>query len=557
MATRDIAEHAGRQAAEAVGGAEDVGTPDQPLAMFELGRIFAQGTRTARATASLGAELGRIALGRSEVEFRNTDKRFADPAWREHPGYRRLGQSYLAWQAAVHDVVDEAAVDDVTGERARFAASVLTSALSPTNTVLGNPAVLKRAFETGGRSLLRGARNMLHDVRHNAGMPSQVDGRGFTVGENLACTPGAVVHRTEVCELMQYAPATERVRERPIVIVPPQINKYYFLDLARERSLIEYAVGRGLQVFCLSWRNPTGEHRDWDLDTYAGAVLESIDAAREITGARDVNLVGLCAGGITASTVLGHLAAEDDDRVRSAAFAVTLLDFRERAMIGMFQSERLISFSRWNTRRTGVLDGDGLARTFAWLRPDDLVFNYLVNNWLMGNDPPAFDILAWNSDSARLPTALHEQFMQIFHRNALAERGAVTVLGTPVDLSRVTCDSFVTGALTDHLTPWPGCYRTTQMLGGDSEFVLSSSGHIQSLVNPPGNPKMKYYTGPAPGPDPHAWREQAESHTGSWWERWAAWTIERSGQERPAPEWLGSGAYPAGDPAPGRYVLDR
>ena len=375
-------------------------------------------------------------------------------------------------------------------------------------------------------------------------------------GETVACTPGAVVLRTPVCEVLQYAPATERVLERPLLLVPPQINKYYFLDLAPGRSFID-AVGQGLQVFCLSWRNPTGEHRDWDLDTYAAAVLEAIDAAREVTGSHDVNLLGFCAGGITSSTVLSHLAAEDDDRVRSAAFAVTLLDFRERAMIGMFQSQRLTAFSRWNTRRTGTLDGHALARTFAWLRPDDLVFNYVVNNWLLGNDPPAFDILAWNADSARLPTALHEQFLQIFNHNLLDEPGGLTVLGNPVDLSKVTCDSFVTGALTDHLTPWTGCYRATQMLGGESEFVLSSSGHIQSLVNPVGNPKMRYFTGPPPDADAEAWRAQARPHTGSWWERWAEWTIARSGQERPAPEWLGSGAHPARDPAPGIYVHTR
>jgi polyhydroxyalkanoate synthase len=492
-------------------------------------------------------------MGRSHVEFKKADQRFADPTWRENPAYRRLGQSYRAWEDAMQRLVDRADVDDATAARARLAATILTSAAAPTNTVLGNPAVLKRAFETGGRSLMRGARNLVRDLRANGGMPSQVDRRPFKVGENLAATPGSVVFRNEVCEVMQYTPTTEQVRERPVLMIPPQINKYYFMDLAPGRSFIEYAISRGLQFFCISWRNPTGEQRDWDLDTYAMSCIEAMDVAREITGSPHISVLGLCAGGITSSTVLSHLAG-GDDRVSAASFAVTLLDFSQRALIDAFQSQRLISLATWNSRRAGVLDGEALGRIFAWLRPNDLVFNYLVNDWLMGNDPPAFDILAWNSDSTRLPAALHEQFLRLFEHNLLRTPGALTVLGTPVDLSRVKCDAFVTGALTDHLTPWASCYQTTQMLGGDSEFVLSSSGHIQSLVNPPGNPKMQYFTGPPPGPDPEAWRAKAEPHPGSWWERWADWTIERSGADRPAPRELGSKKHPAGDPAPGRYV---
>jgi polyhydroxyalkanoate synthase len=326
------------------------------------------------------------------------------------------------------------------------------------------------------------------------------------------------------------------------------------MDLAPGRSFIEYAVSRGLQFFCLSWRNPTAEQRDWNFDTYGTSCMEAMDVAREITGSPQVSVLGLCAGGITSSTVLSHLAVERDERVHAASFAVTLLDFSQRAIIDAFQSQRLLSLATRNSRRAGVLDGEALGRIFAWLRPNDLVFNYLVNDWLMGNDPPAFDILAWNSDTTRLPAALHEQFLRLFGHNLLREPGALTVLGTPIDLSKVEVDAFVTGALTDHLTPWTSCYQTTQMLGGNSEFVLSSSGHIQSLVNPPDNPKMQYFTGPPPGPDPEEWRANADPHPGSWWERWADWTIERSGETRPAPRELGSASHPAGDPAPGRYV---
>jgi poly[(R)-3-hydroxyalkanoate] polymerase subunit PhaC len=549
-------EEVGAQAVEAMAAAEDVGGVGAGGMLADLGRVLAAGPGVARETAGLGVELARVALGRSTVEFNAQDKRFADPTWRENPAYRRLGQSYLAWSQAVERAVQSAEVDWRTAERARFGAGVLTGAMAPTNTFVGNPAAVKRAFETGGKSLLRGARNMIHDLRHNGGMPSQVDARPFKIGENVAVTPGAVVYRDEVFELLQYTPTTERVRARPMVIIPPQINKYYFLDLAAERSFVQYAVSQGVQTFCISWRNPGREHGEWDLDTYVTRCLQAVDVARDVTDSDDANTMGFCAGGITQAAMLSKLAAENDRRVNAAGFSVTLLDFSVPAMIGMWQSPRLLSNVSERSRKEGVLDGAQLAKAFAWLRPNDLVFNYVANNYLLGNDPPAFDILAWNADCTNLPGALHGQFLDIFGENHLCRPGSLSVLGTPVDLSTVTCDTFATGALTDHLTPWKGCYRTTQLLGGRQEFVLSSSGHIQSLVNPPGNPKMYYYTGPDPGPDPDAWREQAHKHTGSWWERWAEWTLERSGPERDAPEALGSSAFPPLEAAPGRYIRD-
>jgi polyhydroxyalkanoate synthase len=552
-----VSEDVGVQAADALAAAEDVGDVRPTSMLLDLGKLASAGPRAARETVGLSVELARVALGRSKVDFKPGDKRFEDPTWRENPLYRRVGQAYLAWAQAVTNVVESAGDGDWhTAERARFGAAVLTSALSPTNTLLGNPAAVKRVYETGGKSLLRGARNMVHDLRHNGGMPSQVDVRPFKIGENLAATPGAVVYRDEVCELLQYTPTTERVATRPIVVIPPQINKYYFLDLAPGRSFVEYAVSRGVQTFMMSWRNPTPENGNWDLDTYVTRCLQAVDVARDITGSDDVNAMGFCAGGITQAAMLSHLAAQQDDRINAAAFSVTLLDFSVPAMIGMWQSPEVISRATQTSRRKGVLDGVQLSRAFAWLRPNDLIFNYVVNNYLLGNDPPAFDILAWNADCTNLPGALHSQFLEIFGNNELVRPGALTVLGTPVDLSAVTIDTFATGALTDHLTPWKGCYRTTQLLGGRREFVLSSSGHIQSLVNPP-SPKMFYFTGPEPGPDPEAWREQAEKHTGSWWERWAEWTLERSGPQRDAPPELGSEAHPALEAAPGRYIRDR
>jgi polyhydroxyalkanoate synthase len=514
----------------------------------------------AREAARLARDSVRILRGTEDIAPDPRDRRFADPAWSTHPGYRRLAQSYLAWSGALDRLVTDheaGGADWREVEQARFVLNAFTSALAPTNTFLGNPAAIKRAFDTGGRSVVRGMGHFLHDLVRNGGLPTQTDRSAFTVGEDLGVTPGAVVYRDEVIEVLQYAPSTPRVRQRPVVIVPPPIGRFYFLDLRPGRSFVEHAVGSGLQVFMISWRNPTREQAEWDLDTYAGAVLDAVDVAREITGSPDVVTMGFCAGGQIMTTALNHLAAVADDRVHAAAYAVTLLDFSSRAPLGAFSGPRMLELARRNSRRQGVISARQMGSMFTWMRPDDLVFNYVVSEWLMGEDPPAFDILAWNADGTNLPARLHEQFLQIFGENALARAGALRVLGTPVHLSRITVPTFVTGALTDHITPWHGCYRTTQLLSGPSTFVLSYSGHIQSLVNPPGNPRAHYWTGPGPGPDAHAWRAAAERHTGSWWEPWAEWTLDRAGDEVPAPTEPGSAGHPAREPAPGSYVRNR
>jgi polyhydroxyalkanoate synthase len=354
--------------------------------------------------------------------------------------------------------------------------------------------------------------------------------------------------------VIQYAPSTPHVRTRPVVMVAPQINKYYFMDLAPGRSFVEHAVAQGIPFFVISWRNPGTEQRDWNLDTYAAAVVRVIGVARDVTRSDDVNLLSLCAGGILSTTVLNHLAAAGDDAVRSASFGVTLLDFEVPAPIGMFDAPPVVSLARFRSRQAGVLDGRSLGSVFTWLRPNDLVWNYWVNNYLLGKDPPTFDILAWNADGTNLPSALHRQFLDIFSRNTLATPGAMTVLDTPVDLSSIHVDTYVTGATTDHLTPWRGCYRTTQLLQGDSTFVLSNAGHIASLINPPGNPKSHYFAGPEPTGDADAWLEGAQKQQGTWWEHWAQWVLERSGEERKAPSRLGSRRHRVIESAPGSYV---
>lgn len=504
----------------------------------------------------LAGDLAGIALGASPVSPAADDWRFRDRAWTEHPFYRRLGQAYTASCAVADETLDDLARGGQASPAARFLLTVLETAWAPTNTLLGNPAAMKRAYETGGLSLVRGMRNFAGDVRHNGGMPSTVDRSVYRVGRDFAITPGAVVDREPVAEVIQYAPATEQVQARPVLIVPPPIGRYYFLDLRPGRSMVEYAVGRGLQTFMLSWRNPTREQADWNLDTYAGRVLTAIEAVREVTGAPDIDVIGFCAGGILTSMALNHLAALGQAPVHSVSYAVTLLDWGQEVPVKAFSASRLLALARWNSARAGVISARDMGGAFTWMRPDDLVWKSWVNNYLMGDKPPAFDILAWNADGTNLPAALHAQFLDIFEHNPLATPGRLTCLDTPVDLRTITLPAYVTGGVSDHLTPWTSCYRTTQLLGGPSTFVLSNAGHIQSLVNPPGNPKAVYWTGAEPVGDPQDWLAGAEQHTGTWWTHWADWIVASSAGTRPAPARLGSAEHPPLEEAPGCYVRD-
>lgn len=507
----------------------------------------------ARESLRLYNEWMKIILGTSDREISAKDPRFADSAWRENPVYRRLGQAYLSFCEAVDSVV-KARPDWRQRERARFLTGILTSTMAPTNTLLGNPAALKRAYETGGMSLLRGTQNMFSDMVHNKGMPRQVKASAFKVGGNLAITPGAVVFRNEMVELLQYQPTTATVQDYPTLMIVPPIGKYYFMDLAPQRSFAEYAVSRGVQFFATSWRNPEAKHAQWGLDHYVQTCLEAVDAVCSITGSKKVNILGLCAGGIITTLMLNYMVANGDKRVNAAAFGVTLLDFDAEAPIAAFHSKRLLKLARWRSATRGILPASNLAGVFTWMRPNDLVWNYWSNNYLMGNEPPSLDIIAWSVDGTNLPGALHAQFLDIFEHNVLVKPGALKVLGEPIDFKRIKVETFVTGALTDHLTPWKACYRTTQLLGGPSTFVLSNAGHIASLVNPPGNPKASYYTGPKPGADPEKWLLKAEKHTGTWWDAWAEWILKRSGTHRTAPTQLGNKRYSPQAAAPGEYV---
>jgi polyhydroxyalkanoate synthase subunit PhaC len=506
---------------------------------------------------AFGREVLAIAMGQSKITADPRDRRFSHPVWQKSGYYKRLMQGFVAWRDMLNRVLDRADTTTDDRERARFVLQLFTETFAPTNSLLGNPGALQRLTETRGRSLLYGMQNFVDDLTNNFGMPRQVDERKFQVGKNLAVTPGAVVFRGEAFELIQYAAQTDRVHQRPLVIVPPQINKFYATDLSPGRSFAEYAVSQGIQTFCISWRNPTAAQRDWNMETYLSACKQAIAAACEITGADSVNTMAACAGGFTLATLLGHLAAKGEDKIASATLLVTVLDTEAPTMLGQFASRSGVAATIQKSRAKGVLEGSEMARVFAWLRPNDLVWLFVANNWVMGNRPPAFDILYWNSDTTRLPAEFHADLLRMFMENPLKSAGKISALGTPIDMSKVTVPAYVVAGVTDHITPWQACYQSRNILRGKIDFVLSSSGHIQSIVNPPTNPKAKYFLNASLPDDPETWLKSATEHPGSWWDHWSRWYAQHGAGEVAAPKCLGSTLHPAGDPAPGRYVHQR
>jgi polyhydroxyalkanoate synthase len=523
-----------------------------------LGEMLNQPALAMRQCVALLAEFGRIAIGDSALAPDPKDRRFTDPAWQENAVYRALAQSYLAWGNALYRFLDEAEIDRRDAERARFLVSLVVDALAPTNSLPGNPAALKKLVATGGASLLHGFENLVRDVVRNGGLPAQVDTRTFAVGKNLATTSGSVVLRTEVMELIQYRPTTDDVHKRPLLIVPPQINKFYVFDLAPEKSIIRYCLEAGLQTFAISWRNPTAAERDFGLDTYVAALEQAADAMRAITGSEDVNIWGSCSGGITTSAFLAHLAACGRAKVHSATVAVCLLDMAATASTtaGLFVTPESIAAAKRTSQLAGVVEGQELARMFAWMRPNDLIWNYWVNNYLLGNTPPAFDVLFWNNDTTRLPARLHADFLDLIDTNPFVNAGRLALRGKPLDMAQVALDSYVVAGLNDHITPWQGCYNTAKLYGSRSTFVLANSGHIQSLINPPGNSKACFWAGASSAPDAQAWLEHAAKQAGSWWPHWREWIAVRSGEMKSAPDELGSKSNPPLETAPGRYVLE-
>jgi len=532
--------------------------PESSMVQYAA-RLTSRPRTVTRRAGRLATELAGIAKGSSPIAPQRRDQRFSDRAWSGNPLLRRTMQTYLALGKTAEDLLGDAELGWRDNTRLKFVLTNLIAASAPSNNPYLNPAAWKAAIDTGGLSLVRGMRAFASDMASAPHIPTMVEGNAFGVGKDLAVTPGSVVARTEVCELLQYQPATPTVHQFPLLLVPPMINKYYITDLAPGRSMIEYFVSQGYQVFAISWRNPGRRARGWDLNTYGDAVVASIGAAHEITKAPKVNIIGLCAGGILSSMVSAHLSATGRlDQVASLCLGVTLLDMTEAGTTVSFMDETAAKASILASRARGYMDGRTLAEVFAWLRPDDLIWNYWVNNYLQGKPPPPFDILYWNADTTRMPAGLHRNFIEIAMSNALTKPGAASMLGSPVDLSTIDVDSYLVAGAEDHISPWPSAYRATQLLGSRNiRFVLSNSGHIAAMVNPPSNPKATYRLAPGNPPDHREWLAQAETVQGSWWSDYTAWLADRSGEMKDAPRKLGSAKFPPLEPAPGTYVLER
>jgi polyhydroxyalkanoate synthase len=481
------------------------------------------------------------------------DKRFTDPTWTGNPAFYALRQAYLATGRLSEELIDAARLDPQTEGKARLAAQLVLDALAPTNFLPTNPAALKRALETGGGSLLKGARNALEDLLTNGGRPRQVDTSPFRLGENMAATPAKVVYRNDLMELLQYEPQTEQVHAKPLLCSPPWINKYYVMDLAPGRSFIEWAVQHGRTVFTISYKNATPEMSSVSMDDYLiKGPRQALDVIQDITGADQVDIVGLCLGGALTAITAAYLCEAGDSRVGNLTLLNTLLDYSQPGPLGMFTDEATVDRLEKQMARKGHLEGSSMAGTFDVLRANDLIFNYLVSNWLMGQDPPAFDILAWNADSTRMPATMHAFYLRNFYiRNALA-KGELEIAGRRVDLGVIKQDVYVVSAVNDHIVLWQAAYAATRLLSGPVRFVLSSGGHIAGIVNPP-SPKGWYLIGDDVPDDPEQWRAHGTRHEGSWWEDWAAWSAEHGG-DRIDPPRVGSERYPVLYDGPGEYI---
>jgi polyhydroxyalkanoate synthase len=503
-------------------------------------------------SAALARWVGLDRAPTFEVDPR--DRRFADPAWSDNPAFYSLRQYFLAASAFTEKLISDAGLTPMTERKARLASGLILDLLAPSNFLLTNPAALKRAFETGGVSVLRGARNVVDDVVHNNGHPRQVDTTSFTVGKNLAATPCKVVYRNELMELLQYEPQTKQVHAAPLLCSPPWINKYYIMDLAPGRSFIEWAVKQHRTVFAISYVNPGAEMSDLTMDDYLIRGLKTaLDVVADITGADIVDIAGLCLGGALTAITAAYLNQIEDSRVGSLTLLNTMLDYSNPGVLGAFTDAGTVDRLEKQMAKTGNLSGASMAGTFDVLRPNDLIFNYLVSNWLMGQDPPAFDILAWNADSTRMPTTMHAFYLRNFYVENRLATGELKIDGQRIELGNIKQSSYIVSAENDHIVPWASAYATTQLLTGPKRFILSSGGHIAGIVNPPG-PKGWYLSGDDLPPSADAWRTIAQKHVGSWWEDWANWSDTSSGELLEPPP-MGSDSYPVLGPGPGGYIL--
>jgi polyhydroxyalkanoate synthase subunit PhaC len=514
---------------------------------FLVGELSAATTCAARLVGAMSA--GPLAIPAK-------DRRFADRAWEENALFFGLLQNHLLRERLAAELVEAAALPPSQASKARLVSQVLVDALAPSNFFWSNPAALKRAFETGGLSVLRGLANFLEDLRTRHGWPKQVDATAFQVGKNLAATPGKVVFRNHLIELIQYAPQTTETFELPLLCSPPWINKYYIMDLAPGRSFVEWAVKHGHSTFAISYCNPDASMRDLSLEDYlVHGPLAATRVVQEITGAPKVNVAALCLGGTLATMLVAYLNEIGEDRVNSLTLLNTLVDFSEPGVLGAFTDEKTILRLARRISERGYLGTDEMSMTFNLLRSNDLVFNYVSSGWLMGEPPPAFDILVWNSDATRMPARMHIDYLRSCYLENQLAQDELVIDGKRLRPSAIRQDAFVLGAVEDHITPWRSSFKTTGLLAGNVRFVLSSAGHIAGIVNPP-NKNAVHWSNNRKESDPDAWRAGATRRDGSWWEEWSRWIDARAGK-RGAPPPLGSSEHPPLMDAPGYYVLEQ
>jgi polyhydroxyalkanoate synthase len=503
------------------------------------------------------AVAGAHASRPSEAEEAAPDRRFVGRAWREYPYFAWLKDVYLLYAEYLRELAALAEAEPESKKRLQFLARQYAEAIAPSNFLATNPEAIKLALESGGASLAQGLANLFRDAQR--GRIAMTDESAFVVGRDLALTPGSVVFRNALIELIQYAPTTADVYRRPLLIVPPCINKYYILDLRPENSFVRHAVAEGHTVFMISWRNIPAELGPlrWD-DYLRRGVLVAVDIARQISGSKTINTLGFCVGGTLLACALAVLAARREHCVASATLLTTMLDFAEPGEIGVYVSREYLAAREPTLLNGGRVYGGELANAFASLRPNELVWNYVVSNYLKGRTPPAFDLLYWNSDSANLSGPMYAYYLRnMYLDNRLREPAALTMCGVPIDLSHIGIPAYVYASREDHIVPWRSAYRTTGLLGGDPCFVLGASGHIAGVINPPQPAKRNYWTNELLTDDADDWFARAEQHPGSWWPHWYAWIAEHGGGTCAAPKRAGSARHRPLDPAPGRYVVEQ
>jgi polyhydroxyalkanoate synthase len=485
------------------------------------------------------------------------DHRFSSPEWRRNPWFDYLRRSYLINSRFVAGWIEALDADPVLKERLRFIARQVTDAMSPSNFVATNPDVLKLAVETQGESLAHGMHQLIEDV--HKGRISTTDESKFEVGRNIAVTEGAVVYQNDLIQLIQYKPLTDTVFKRPLVMVPPCINKYYILDLQAHNSFARFAVEQGHTVFMVSWRNVTAEQGTLTWDDYVEkGPLKALEIARQISGVEKVNALGFCVGGTLLGTALAVAAAREDAGVECVTFLASMLDFSDTGEISIFVDEAIVAFREATIGRGGILPSRDLAIAFSSLRANDLVWSYVVNNYLKGKSPEAFDLLYWNADSTNLPGPMYCWYLRnTYLENKLRVPGATSVLGVPVDFGKIDLPAYVLAAREDHIVPWRTAYQTTQLIHGETRFVLGASGHVAGVVNPASKNKRSYWTGENPGANADEWLSHAAEKPGSWWKDWSEWLARSGGGQIKARSRLGSAELEPLEPAPGSYVKHR